>query len=295
MNQPRETEYRSTVVSKVEPNTAGPQQDGLPKQFWARVMNYGELDDFGTKFKPGVFKKSLDRRLPRLMYGHQGWENPSALLGRGIDYRDTHDGLEVLFEFDDFDYVPAAKQIAHQMTNHPDNPTLDQFSVGFKRVKDERAAQQDGGGVWITEARLGEVSVVVEGAVPGTKTLQFRGANGTIVEGQTIDAQDAARLLAELSTGKLDLAEALMAVKSLAAETDDEPDDPFADEPDEPGPGDGEDDPELDDEQLGELRKWIDAVEAEEEAAAQAKLAADDALLASIDADLMTITRGRSH
>ena len=297
MSKPIPTEYRSTHITKVDPNTSGPTQDGIPKQFWARVLNYGVLDDYGTKFKPGTFTKSLQRRLPRLMYGHAGWENPSALLGRGVDYRDSSDGLDILFEFDDFNFVPMARQIAHQMTNDPNNPTLDQFSVGFKRLKDERASQAQGGGVWITEARLGETSVVVEGAVPGTKTLQFRDANGAVLEGQTIDANDAARLLAELSTGKIDLGDALSQVKQLAA-YDPEPDeDPDGDEDPEP---DEIDEDELYEgftlDQWGEINDYLDAVAKQDKTTdeeAAAKQAEEDAALAELS-DVL-VTAGSRH
>jgi HK97 family phage prohead protease len=177
------------------------------------VLNYLVVDDYGTQFAPGAFGESLQRRLPRLMYGHAGWENPSALLGRGIDYRDAKDGLDVLFEFDDFTYVPMARQIAYQMSNDPTHPTLDQFSIGFIRQRDTRDA--DGRPV-ITKGRLGETSVVVEGSVPGTKLLAFRNStqgNLPFNEGLLLDANDAARIIARFSLGEIDLAQALTDVK----------------------------------------------------------------------------------
>ena len=207
-------EHRQVNVS-VTPDITGPTQDGLPRRFWARVLNYLVVDDYGTQFAPGAFSESLQRRLPRLMYGHAGWENPSALLGRGIDFRDASDGLDVLFEFDDFTYVPMARQIAYQMSNDPTHPTLDQFSIGFIRQRDTRDA--DGRPV-ITKGRLGETSVVVEGSVPGTKLLAFRNsAQGNLPfnEGMLIDANDAARIIARFSLGEIDLAQALSDVKSF--------------------------------------------------------------------------------
>lgn len=234
-------EHRSVPVS-ITPNEEGPKQDGLPRQFWARVIKYNTEDDYGTEFRSGCFTESLQRRLPRLMYGHAGWENPAALLGRGIEYRDSHDGLDVLFEFDDFNYVPMARQIAHQMSNDPSNPTLDQFSVGFIRERDTRGAN---GRPAITKARLGEVSSVVEGSVPGTKLLSFRAAapGQTFEEGTMIDANAAARILARFSLGEMDLAEALADVKALSIESEDEEED------DETTP-DPEDDEEFTEEEL---------------------------------------------
>lgn len=204
---------RRQVHVTVTPNTEGPSQDGLPRQFWARVLNYNTVDDFGTQFAPGAFTESLQRRPPRLMYGHAGWENPAALLGRGIDFRDSKEGLDILFEFDDFTYVPMARQIAYQMSNDPTHPTLDQFSIGFIRERDTRDTQ---GRPVITKGRLGETSVVVEGSVPGTKLLAFRNSaqgNAPFTDGAMIDANDAARILARFSLGEIDLAQALSEVK----------------------------------------------------------------------------------
>lgn len=215
---------RRTVEIRVRPNEDGPLQDGLPRQFWARVLNYEMVDDYGTKFRYGSATESLQRRLPRLMYGHAGWENPAALLGRGIDFRDSKEGLDILFEFDDFDYVPMGRQIAHQMSNDPDNPTLDQFSIGFIRQRDTR--DTDGKTV-ITKMRLGETSVVVEGSVPGTKLLAFRSSSEgpgqlPFSEGATMDANDAARIIARFSLGEVDLAQALDMVKSAVIVPEDE-------------------------------------------------------------------------
>jgi HK97 family phage prohead protease len=254
---------------------AGPKQDGLPKQFWARILNYGVVDDYKTKFEAGAFTESLEKRLPRLMFGHAGWENPLALLGRGIDYRDSKDGLDVLFEFDDFEYVPMARQVAYQLTSG----TLDEFSIGFIR-QGERRDNMDST-TWITKGRLGEGSIVVQGSVPGTKVLQFRSANQHPDEGQWIAADDAARLLTRLSLGDIDLSDALGEVKTLVEasldpqnppdQEDDEQDPPpaAAEDDEDPPPADEEDPPadepdpaelDLEEELIGELNEVLEAV-----------------------------------
>lgn len=312
----RSVEFRATPVSD------GPTQDGLPRRFWARIMNYDTLDDYGTKFAPGVFTESLARRLPRLMYGHAGWENPAALLGRGIDFRDAADGLDVLFEFDDFEYVPMARQIAYQLSNDPDNPTLNEFSVGFVRQRDTRGT--DGKPV-ITKARLGEGSIVVEGSVPGTKLLSFRNSeqgSSPFGSGALIDANDAARILARFSLGEIDLAQALEDVKGSVLPPDEEEEteelpaeEPPAEEPpaEETAPPSAEEppaeEPAADDALSGEGEEGAgsqatDAGTSEEEPPPPAEEPApeppadeedDDALFDEIDADLADVEMLARH
>lgn len=210
----RHLERRNIETRAVVPDDA-PTQDGLPRRFWARVVNYGVLDDYGTRFREGFADEYLARRLPRLMYGHGGWENPNAIVGKGVDWRNVPgEGLDILFEFDDFEYVPTARQLAYQLRNG----TLDEFSIGFLRQRDERDVD---GSVWVTKARLGEVSIVAEGSVPGTRLLSFRQAGGTTVETQAVvDANEVARIISQLYLGEIDLAQALHEVKTLATTPD---------------------------------------------------------------------------
>lgn len=198
---------RRQIEVRVTPNTDGPAVDGIPTQFWARVLNYGVLDDYGTKFRPGAFTESLNRRLPRLMYGHAGWSNPDALLGKGIAFRDSAEGLDVLFEFDDFEFVPRAKQIAYQIKSG----TLDEFSIGFVRQKDSRDAGDSA--VWIDKGRLGEVSTVVEGSVPNTHVLSMRAALGAA--GATVPVDEVVKIVAAMALGQVELVDALQQLKDL--------------------------------------------------------------------------------
>lgn len=223
-------EYR-TIHTRAVPNEEGPRQDGLPRQFWARVVNYGVEDDYGTKFEEGFADEYLARRMPRLMFGHSGWEHLQGVLGKGIQARSVKgEGLDVLFEFDDFTYVPMARQAAYQLTSG----TLDEFSVGFVRQRERRDTD---GTVWITKARLGEASIVVEGSVPGTKLLSFRSpATASDEPRMLVDANDAVRIISQYSLGELDIAEALNALKAVSfdgeepAVPDKEPPTPRADE-----------------------------------------------------------------
>src|SRR5215471_2396567 len=58
-----------------------------PGTFEATVMHYGIVDDYGTVFDPGVFTASLDKRLPRITWGHD-WAD---VIGRVVDFKDGPD------------------------------------------------------------------------------------------------------------------------------------------------------------------------------------------------------------
>jgi HK97 family phage prohead protease len=206
-------EIRAEDNTPIDPATVTP--DTLPRRFWARVVNYDILDDYGTMFAPGVFAVALAERMPRLMFGHNGWRDVAAVLGRAVEARDTPTGLDLLFEFDSPEFVPGVRQIAYQLLTG----TLDQFSIGFVRTADEN------GGVRITEARLPEVSVVVEGAVPGTATLSMHrsmfpapggpGPTRDAVDGH-VDAATAGRIMARFAAGQVDLEQALGEIRAAA-------------------------------------------------------------------------------
>lgn len=182
-------------------------------QFWARVVNYGVVDDYGTTWAPGVFAESAAARLPRYLYGHAGWSTLGNVLGRGIDYKEAAagtlgatdpGGFDVLFQLDDFDAVPSCRQVWSQLQSG----TLDEFSVGFERLSDEPDPRYEAnlGVVRITKARLFEVSSVIEGAVPGTQILAMSRAARTDPQAavlmQYLDGRatfdDAQRALADL-------------------------------------------------------------------------------------------------
>lgn len=237
-------ERRSGPVEvRTPPEEQRLEQDGLPRRFWARVVNYDVLDDYKTLFREGCFDKGLQNRMPRLMYGHGGWENPHALIGRGIEARSVrgkNGGVDVLFELDDFDHVPTARQVAYQMSNDPEHPTLDRFSVGFVRLKDSRAPSR--GGTYIEEALMHEVSVLPEGSVPGTRLLAFRAPSAEVAEDgpDVIALDDAVRIIQRFSLGEIDLVGALQALaeESSASLTDEELNDGDSGDGDPAGDGD---------------------------------------------------------
>lgn len=204
--------------------------DGVEGRFTAKVLNYNVLDDYDTEFAPGLFRESMDARMPRIVWGHD-WRQ---VLGRWTQYKDTKDSLTLTGEFDDFDHVPMARQAFHQLQSG----TIDQFSVGFVPTEweDRKVEGKEFMVRRFTRGRLDEVSLVLMGAVPGTELLAVRSGGLKLhVREPLIPKEKAADVLLRLHTGELDLADALQAIKSMPAEgdTENDPDVPpkAADEP----------------------------------------------------------------
>lgn len=135
----------------------------------------GVVDDYGSVWMPDVFDDSLGRRLPTLCWAHS-WSEP---LGRGVDYRTSSTGPDVIFEFDDFDDVPQARRAFSQVRSG----TITDCSVGFSNTQrrdptDAEREQWPGVREVILKADLDEVSLVLAGAVPGAKVLAIRSADG---------------------------------------------------------------------------------------------------------------------
>jgi HK97 family phage prohead protease len=177
----------------------------------AVVLAYNVIDDYNTRFRPGCFTESLEERLPRICWAHR-WDEP---LGRWVDYRDTATELTLIGELDDFDAVPRARQASAQLMSG----TIDQFSVGFMRLADEAVDPEEVDGtrgvVDITKGQLDEASLVLVGAVPGTKLVQVR--SGLVVpEDAVVD------LAKRVVAGELTKDEAKAALDLLATDDDQE-------------------------------------------------------------------------
>lgn len=157
------------------------------RQFWAMPVAYEVVDDYGTIWTRGVFDASVREKMPVLLYGHD-WGNVTNVLGRAIDYRDGEDGPRTLFELTDFDQHPHTRQVAAQINEG----TLVDMSVGFDRRRWLGASWGNDAGVEgplpdkdkaktgphgavaverMLEAGWDETSLVVAGAVPGSKVL----------------------------------------------------------------------------------------------------------------------------
>ena len=214
------------------------------RQFWAMPVAYEVVDDYGTIWTRGVFDASVREKMPVLLYGHD-WGNVTNVLGRAIDYRDGEDGPRTLFELTDFDQHPHTRQVAAQINEG----TLVDMSVGFDRRRWLGASWGNDAGVEgplpdkdkaktgphgavaverMLEAGWDETSLVVAGAVPGSKVL-------TMVRSKTrggVVLDDVVALGRKIAAGEVTHDEAQAALLLL------ERPDPSADD------GDDDDEPE---------------------------------------------------
>lgn len=180
-------------------------KSGLPQRFTAIVLRYLVIDDYGTRFVPGVFDLSMGERMPRICWAHD-WTNP---LGRWTDVvRNDDELLELRGEFDSFDDVPDARRAASQLASG----TIDQFSVGFYREEDREAEDPKLHGIWdIVKGELVEASPVLLGAVPGTATTGLRQARS----GLFVPLEEVERIIVSLGAGQVDVVDATVQAREL--------------------------------------------------------------------------------
>lgn len=183
--------------------------DGASGEFEALVLPYNVVDTYGTVWEPGVFTESLGRRMPVLVWGHD-WHEP---IGRATGWREVPSGpgagLYMTFRLSNPDVVTRAAQAYEQLRDG----TLDNFSVGFIREEQRDASEEYGPGVVaITRAQLDEVSIVIVGAVRGTRLLSVREQRRSMV----VPMDEAERLLLALYAGEVDLADTLGQLKVMA-------------------------------------------------------------------------------
>lgn len=193
---PTKTETRQHRTGEIRATALDGQPEGTMEVL---AVAYDVVDDYGTRFVPGVFNDSLQERLPTLTFGHS-WQDP---IGRATAWREAEEGLYLTFRLDLHDDVPRARQAWAQISSG----TLDDVSVGFVRQADRTA---DDGVEEITKAVLDEVGVVLRGAVPGAKVLLTRSAGGTV----EVDA--AVEIARRKVAGEITEAEADEALRLLA-------------------------------------------------------------------------------
>lgn len=189
------------------------------RNFTAMAVRYGVIDDYETRFLPGCFNDGLEKRLPKIAWGHD-W---SDIVGRVTSYEDTAEGLVIHARLSDPEAVPRARQAIAQLRDGD----VDDVSVGFTPT----STQTTDGIFEFVKAELDEVSLVLRGAVPGAKVLALRST-------QVIPAEIAGQIIAQLSQGTIDLLGALQAVKDSSVM-------PSADEPHPTEPSIVEHDPAL--------------------------------------------------
>lgn len=160
---------------------------------------YNVVDAFNTRWMPGVFSRSLEVHSPPLCWGHN-WNDP---IGHLVDHSDTSTNLRMIYQLDDFDDVPRAKQAYSQMNSG----TVRDASFGFKLVRDEPDPQNRSVFNQL-EARYDETSPVIRGAVPGSRITSVR----------SVPTGEVLRLARALENGEMPLDEALAAVAAIASE-----------------------------------------------------------------------------
>lgn len=187
------SEYRSIAPDGVR------VVDTAKHQFEIDTCVYNVVDDYKTRWIPGVFTRSLESKKPPLCWAHD-WKEP---IGHPIDVTDGKDSLRILYQLDDFEAVPRARQAWAQQQSG----TLRDASFGFSRDESVPADGMDG--VFdIREARLDECSLVLSGAVPGAMVVGSRGvraaqmiALGTALEEGDMTFAQATTLLERAANG----------------------------------------------------------------------------------------------
>jgi len=176
--------------------------DEEKRQFTARVVNYNVVDSYGSVWAPGVFTRSLERKMPKVTWGHD-WLDP---IGVVTSFDERADGLDLTVQLDDFDAVPRARQAFAQLKSG----SMDEFSFGFKREawsekREDLAPFGDGARELMTEARMDEMSPVLVGAVPGTHTIDVRSASASALD-----------LLTEVREGRMTVEDGVRALTQIA-------------------------------------------------------------------------------
>lgn len=190
------TEYRSAPESvKVD--------DAKQRQIVIDAPIYGVVDDYRTAWRPGVFDDSIERRKPSLLWGHD-WRDP---IGAYKDHEAQKDRLQVVYQLDDFEAVPRARQAFAQAASG----TIRDASFGFNHLKtDESPFENEDDAVWINRARLDEHSLVLVGAVPGAGVAGVR----------QVPTVEVLRLARSLESGEISLDDALSMVTRIAMENE---------------------------------------------------------------------------
>jgi phage head maturation protease len=193
-------EYRTVTAPEVR------VADEHKRQVEVIPITYNRLDTYRTVWEPGVFADSVERRPPTYAWAHD-WRDP---IGHLIDWQDGPEHPRCLFQLDDFDAVPRARQAFAQLKSG----TMRDHSVGFERLEDAPEADSEKrwgvpDAVRILRADLDEVSPVLRGSVPGTATIGVRSPAATIARTEFLG------LVRSLRDGDMTLEEALSCLRDV--------------------------------------------------------------------------------
>jgi HK97 family phage prohead protease len=153
------TETRSGEIVEVRQTADGGHEADI------RIVKYGVVDSYKTRFMPGVFKRQVAEGQIASVWAHQV-DRP---IGVVTDFRDSSEALDGTLKFLPFEDCPDARLAWSSMKAG----AIKGISFGFERLADERNAQQSEVRD-ITDANLSEASPVLSPAVPGAKVLAVR-------------------------------------------------------------------------------------------------------------------------
>lgn len=201
-------------------NVRAIQIDGQPG-VTLKIVRYNVVDDYGSVWMPGCVLDGLNERLPQMAWSH----DRSSIIGRAVPgFVDDGDGQIVNFRFANLDRVPDAN-MAHSLV---DDEIIDECSVGFRWEYEFHTPNDEELKRWptaleiITKAFVSEVSLVMEGAVPGAKVLSVRESPIRVVSGENkrgvISDETAGKIVAQFAQGSISLLEALNAIQEASVD-----------------------------------------------------------------------------
>lgn len=171
--------------------------DKVKGQVEIDVCPYNVVDGYNTRWLPGVFNESIEKRSPPMCFGHS-WLDP---IGHMVDKDDSPLRLHALYQLDNFDDVPRARQVYSQIRSG----TLTDTSFGFERVEGGEEEPDVDGVVNFRKSTLQEVSPVLIGAVPGARPTGTR----------QVSAGEVLSLARQLEAGEMTLDEGYEALDAI--------------------------------------------------------------------------------
>ena len=128
---------------------------------------YGTVDSYSTTFLPGCFTRSLEAKLPPVLWNHKSDE----VVGKVVGFRDRFDGLEVDIRLADPIAVPRARMVSSLLSDE----MVPGVSFGFRDGKAVPDPHHRGVTQFLS-AVMDELSFVAKPSIPGTKVLSLRHA-----------------------------------------------------------------------------------------------------------------------
>lgn len=172
--------------------------------YTATIVRYGVIDDYQTRWRPGVFTRALSEWWPVNTWGHD-WRDPIGRMDDvthdGDDQTDAHFVLDLDRHPDGAPMVPRAWQAHTQLRSG----TMRHVSVGFSR---EKFVVADDDVPEFVEADLDEVGLVARGAVPGAEVTGLRSR-------MRVSIGELTELAREVEAGRLTEPEAMRALRLL--------------------------------------------------------------------------------